>query len=342
MANRNFGMSAYWRHMVQEWTPQLSFRGSGKEEWAEWREQASGKFLELLGEFPARVDLAAEVEYAAADGDLIRERVIFDSEAFASVPCVVLRPAAMQADRSHAAIICCHGHPVDRSKDAVAGVRSGPEYDALIARMNYNYGEQLAKAGFLTIMPDLRGFGERNDTANKSDACNHNYVKGTILGINPAMLNVWDIKCCVDYLQTRPEVDPERIGMIGLSFGGTMTAFAAAVEPRIKAADISGYINPFRGFGIARGNFCGSQVVPDLYKYFDTHDIAGLIAPRPLLVEMGMYDDCFYFQDLMKGYEGVKAIYEAAGAADRLEADIFSGGHAFAGGKAFAFFKRYL
>lgn len=328
--------------MAQEWTPLLSFRGASKEEWEAWRERASGKFLELLGKFPRRVDLAAEVDYAIRDGDLIRERVVFDSEAFASVPCVVLRPAAMRADRSHAAIVCCHGHPADRGKDLAAGVRSGPEQYRLIAGMNANYGEQMAQAGFLTIMPDLRGFGERNDTANKADTCNLHYIKGTLLGRNPAMLNVWDIKCCIDYLQTRPEVDPERIGMLGLSFGGTMTAFAAAVEPRIKAADVSGYINPFRGFALERDNVCGSQVVPDLYRYFDTHDIAGLIAPRPLLVEMGMHDDCFGIQDLLKGYDGVKAIYEAAGAADRLEADLFPGGHAFAGGKAFDFFRRHL
>ena len=147
---------------------------------------------------------------------------------------------------------------------------------------------------------------------------------------------------CVDYLQTRPEVDPERIGMMGLSQGGTMTTFTAALEPRIKAADIIGYVNPWRRFGIERANFCGSQVVPQIFRYFDTHDIAGLIAPRPLLIEMGIYDSCFPIQDLLTGYAGVEAIYRAAGAEKDLWQDIHPGPHAFAGNKAFEFFRRYL
>jgi hypothetical protein len=95
-------------------------------------------------------------------------------------------------------------------------------------------------------------------------------------------------------------------------------------------------------FGIERANFCGSQIVPEIYKYFDTDEIAGLIAPRPLLLEMGIFDECFYIQDLLKGYEGVKQIYEAAGVGDRLWSDVFPGPHSFGGNKAFDFFKKYL
>ena len=57
---------------------------------------------------------------------------------------------------------------------------------------------------------------------------------------------------------------------------------------------------------------------------------------------MGIYDNCFFIQDALKGYEGVKRIYEAAGVGDKLWADIFPGPHAFAGNKAFEFFKTYL
>ena len=57
---------------------------------------------------------------------------------------------------------------------------------------------------------------------------------------------------------------------------------------------------------------------------------------------MGIYDDCFFIQDLLKGYEGVKRVYAAAGAADRLWSDIWPGPHAFAGGRAIEFFKIYL
>ena len=268
---------------------------------------------------------------------------MFDSEEDMSVPCQVLIPKGMRADGTNPAILCSHGHG-RFGKDPVAGLVSTPEHQADIDLMNYDYAAQMARAGFLTLTPDLRGFGERRDGDDPlgRDTCNVNFLKGGIMGLYPLTLNVWDMKCCVDYLCTRPEVDPERIGMMGLSQGGTMTAFTAAVEPRIKAADVIGYVNPFASFGVHRGNFCGSQILPGLYQWLDTSDIAGLIAPRPLLLEMGVADSCFYFQDLWQGYRETRRIYEAAGAEDRLWPDVHPGAHAFAGHRAFSFFKQYL
>lgn len=341
---RNFSMQVYWERLTADWKPLLRFDGATEAEWAGWRREAHARFMELLGPFPEPVPLRAEVEYSVEDGDLIRERVVFDSEAFMSVPCQVLRPKGMKADGSNPAIVCSHGHG-PFGKDPVAGVRASPAHVQNIAEHNYNYGEQMAQAGFLTISPDLRVFGERRDGPDPfpgRDPCNVNFVKGALLGVYTLTLNIWDIKRCIDYLETRPEVDPSRIGMMGLSQGGTMTTFAAAAEPRIKAADVIGYVNPWREFGIRRANFCGSQIVPGIYRYFDTDDVAGLIAPRPLLLEMGIYDDCFFIQDLLRGYEGVRRIYEAAGASDRLWAEVHPGPHAFAGNKAFEFFRVYL
>lgn len=341
---RNFSMQVYWEKLTEEWEPGLKFKGKTKSDWTNWRKKAYPKFIELLGSFPPKLPLNAEVESSVEDGDLIRERVVFNSEKFMSVPCHVLRTKKMKSDKSNPAILCSHGHG-QFGKDPVAGIRSSSEHIANIEKHNYNYGEQMAKAGFLTISPDLRVFGERRDGLNPfpgKDPCNVNFVKGALLGIYTLILNIWDMKCCLDYLETRPEVDKGRIGMMGLSQGGTMTTFTAACDPRIRAADIMGYINPWRGFGIKRANFCGSQIVPGIYRYFDTDDIAGLIAPRPLLLEMGIYDKCFFIQDMLKGYEGVKRIYNAAGCRDKLWTDIHPGPHAFAGNKAFKFFKKYL
>jgi predicted esterase len=341
---RNFSMQQYWDKLVEDWVPLLKFKGKTKADWTAWRKEAQPKFRELLGPFPEKAPLQAEVESSVVDGDLIRERVVFNSEAFMSVPCQVLRPKKMKSDKKNPAILCSHGHGAF-GKDVVAGIRSDDAYTQSIRDYNYNYGEQMAKAGFLTISPDLRAFGERKDGSDPfpgRDACNVNFIKGALLGIHTLTLNIWDFKCCIDYLETRPEVDKNRIGMMGLSQGGTMTTFTAAAEPRIKAADIIGYVNPWREFAIKQARVCGSQIVPGIFRYFDTDDIAGLIAPKPLLLEMGIYDNCFPVHDLLKGYAGVKRIYQAAGVADKLWADIHSGPHAFAGNKAFEFFKKYL
>lgn len=344
MTQRNFSIQAYWSHLAASKTPKLHFAGAGLD-WATWRQQAQAKYQELLAAFPDPVPLEAEVESSVIDGDIIRERVVFNSEAMMSVPCQVLRPQTMAANGKNAAIICSHGHG-RYGKDPVAGIRSNPDLIADIENHNYDYGLQMARAGYLTICPDLRGFGERRDGVDPfpgRDPCNVNYLRGTMLGYWPLTLNIWDIKCCIDYLETRPEVDPKRIGMMGLSQGGTMTTFATAAEPRIAAADIMGYINSWAAFAFDRANFCGAQIIPSIHAWFDTDDLAGLIAPRPLLLDMGIYDDCFYIHDLLKGYEGVKCIYEAAGVADRLWTDIHPHGHGWGGVKRAAeFFGTYL
>jgi len=270
--------------------------------------------------------------------------VVFDSEEHMSVPAVVLRPVDMGEDGSNPAIICSHGHGA-HGKEPVAGNKTNPSMVSDIQAMNYNYGEQMARAGYLTISPDLRVFGERADGGDPypgRDRCNVHFVRGAIMGIWTLTLNIFDMMRCVDYLETRPEVDGERIGMMGLSQGGTQTTFSTAAEPRIKCADIIGYLNPWEGFGVNRANFCGSQIVPEVYRYFDTHDIAGLIAPRPLLVEAGTHDTCFFIEDQLVSIEALKKIYAAAGVEEDLWIDVHPGPHAFAANLAFDFFDKYL
>ena len=344
MAHRNFSMIEYFNQRAKDWRPKLSFQGETQADWEAWKPTALAKYLELLGELPQPVDLAPEVIYSIENDGLIRERVVFDSEEWMSVPCIVLRRPDMPANGKGRAIICSHGHG-PYGKEPVAGNKSTPELEDNIRRHHYNYGEEMARRGYLTICPDLRVFGERRDGGNPypgSDPCNVHFVRGVIMGIYTLTLNIWDMMRCVDYLQTRPEVDPERIGMMGLSQGGTMTTFTSAAEPRIKAADIICYVNPWEGFGIQRANFCGSQIVPDIYRFFDTPDIAGLISPRPLLIEMGIHDTCFPIEDTLAGYRSVERIYQAAGCAERLWSDIHPGEHGFAGNKAYAFFDQYL
>lgn len=344
MSKRQFSMKEYWNRRAAEIQPALSYRTAGLP-FPEWQEAARNKLLELLGPFPDKVPLEAEIDYEVEQEGYVRRRVVFDSEENMSVPCQVLLPLNAPRDRSLPAIVCSHGHCCGQKygKDPVTGIISEPDAQAAMAEMNYNFAEQMVRAGFVTIVPDLRGFGERSDGGNPfpgRDACNIHYLKGSIMGVNPLMLNIWDMKCCIDYLETMEEVDPNRIGMMGLSYGGTMTTFTTAVEPRIKAANIMGYVNSFARFGIDRANFCGMQVLPELYRWLDTFDIAGLIAPRPLLLDMGIYDGCFPFQDLWAGYQRVKEIYDAAGAF--LDTDVHPHGHSFGGNKAFEFFRKYL
>ncbi len=129
----------------------------------------------------------------------------------------------------------------------------------------------------------------------------------TVLG-----MDVHDGSCALDYLCQQDFVNPQRIGVIGVSFGGTMSTWMSIVNERVKAADVICYSDRFADFGVRDVNFCGSQVTPGLYELCDVPDLQGLIAPRPLLVEIGVYDDCFLLDSAMSCYREVEKIYQAA------------------------------
>ncbi|MFQ6047881.1 MAG: alpha/beta hydrolase family protein [Phycisphaerae bacterium] len=345
MANRNFSMIEYFNRRCAEIRPRLSFAGKSRADWRRWRRQLLGELKRLLGELPKPVPLRPEVVWQSQQDGLIQQRIVFDSEEHMSVPGLLYMPADRPPGQRLPAILCCHGHgPL--GKDGPMGVHlHRQDRQANIRQSNYDYGLQMARHGYITFAVDWRVFGERRDGRDPypgRDPCNVHFVRGQVLGINLLTLNIWDGMRAIDYLQSRPEVDPARIGCMGLSFGGTMTTWLSLLDERIRAADIICYADTFPRFGIARANFCGNQILPGLYRLCDVGDLAGLIAPRPLLMEIGLYDTCFLYEDAVVARNQARRIYRAAGAEDRFELDEFPGEHGFGGRKAFDFFDRWL
>jgi dienelactone hydrolase len=343
---RNLSVNAYFRNLAARHVPKHRFAGSTKAHWQKWQKALHPAVMATLGQMPRKVPLNPEVQATWEDDGLIKQRVIFDVEDGLSAVAYVFRPAGAKGRLP--AILACHGHGLF-GKDAVMG-STHPAMAADIDSHNYDYGRQMAKAGFATIAIDWRGFGERddrrkpnfNDTTWGRDLCNIHYLRATMLGMTVLGMDVHDGMCAIDYLCKQDFVDPSRIGVMGLSFGGTMTTWMALAEPRIKAADIICYSDLFADFGMRDTNFCGSQITPGLYSLCDVPELQGLIAPKPLLVEIGSYDDCFAVDTAMLCYRQVEKIYSAAGAGDNLVLDLFEGGHMWSGRKSVDFFRKHL
>jgi hypothetical protein len=243
-------------------------------------------------------------------------------------------------------LLAAHGHGF--GKDPIVGETHGREnVAAQIKALNYDYGRQAVLRGYFVVVPDWRVFGERSDriewARSYRDRCNVANLAVEYFGMHLLGLNIWDGMRAIDYLQRRREVDPERIGCLGLSYGGTMTTYLTALDPRIQVACISGYVSTLdNAMGLRLGNFCGAQAMPGLARYGDIPDVVLLAAPRPLCIEIGLKEECFYAPDMLKAARYVQRGYRAIGAGGRVVIDAFDGQHQWSGRKAWDWFERWL
>jgi dienelactone hydrolase len=168
-------------------------------------------------------------------------------------------------------------------------------------------------------------------------------VAGGALLVGETMIawRVWDVMRTLDYIATRAELDSSRVGLMGISGGGTVTVFSTAVEPRIRVAMVSGYLNTFRD-SVGSLAHCIDNYVPGILNWAEMYDVAGLIAPRPLFVESGEKDNIFPIAASVESFKRVRDIYTVFGAADRVEQEVFPGEHSFWGKRGVPFLARHL
>jgi dipeptidyl aminopeptidase/acylaminoacyl peptidase len=150
-----------------------------------------------------------------------------------------------------------------------------------------------------------------------------------MLGKTLAGERVYDVERGMDYLATRPEIDVERIGIMGNSGGGTITMFAAAV-----LRDRLAYAMPSCSFctyedSIMNIYHCSDNYIPGLLKYADMPDILGVFAPKPVVVVAGEHDEIFPIDGVRRAFSKLSAVYEAAGAKDKCKLVVGPGGHRF-------------
>lgn len=338
MDKSSYSLLHYFNELGQKPIPRLRYKGGDV---ADWQSRLREKVLELLGTFPESVDLNVKTIWRTEEDGLIKEKVIFHSEENSIIPAIVMKRADLDPKVKHKGMICLHGH--GPGKGSVTGSYALQNHEEGFKKYD-DYALQFARRGYVTLSPDFRNFGERRDADlyPGRDSCNVHFIRGLLMGINLITLNIWDVQKSIDYFSSRSDVDPERIGCVGLSLGGTMTLHVSAIDSRIKAAGIICAITTYKEYAINQGNFCGSQFIPGIYEYADIPDLAGLIAPRALLVESGVYDEGFPIEASQEAHEHIRNIYRSAGAEDRLTIDVFEGGHEFSGRKAFTFFENKL
>jgi cephalosporin-C deacetylase-like acetyl esterase len=135
-------------------------------------------------------------------------------------------------------------------------------------------------------------------------------------------------RVAVDYLLTRPEVDPDRIGCMGLSIGGFRSAFLFGLDARIKAGVVAGW---FPSYPKQMSNYFRWHTwmvyVPRMLEFFDIPDVASLNAPRPLMI-MNCRQDLLYTMESMEtASKKMEAIYSKMGASGHFKTNWYDVPH---------------
>jgi len=323
--------------------PRHRFQAETPEEWRAWRSEAYGGLRGLLAldtveEHRWHDAPPAQVSTHLEGPDYRIERVLLPTLRGVWMPCLVLVP---NTPPPYPAVLCLHGHGM--SKDILAGV---PRDEAERERMELLRGDfaaKFAKAGYLAIAPDAAGFGERVEEASLAQAgnnCQHLCVNALSLGMSLQGIRVWEILRALDYLVCRPDVQPDRIAVAGLSMGCEHAMYVAALDERVQAAVLS--CGPRAIIPDAKHiSWCACLFSPGIFNEMDWPDITALIAPRPIQLQFGDID--YIPLDLAREtHSMLQRVYSLSGAEpEALEYDEFSGAHEFHFEAALPFVSRW-
>lgn len=291
-----------------------------------WQEKARARLKELLGLPLEAGEENFRVEWTHDDDPSVTEiRFLFESEPQVDVACHLLLPKTAANERLPL-VICLQGHSTGMHISLGRPIYPGDE--KTISGGDRDFACQVVARGQAALTIEQRGFGERGGTP-KGPACHQPAVQALMLGRTLIGERCWDVSRAIDVVEKHfPMIDGEKIALMGNSGGGTATIYAAAVDTRIAAAMPScafcGYLP-----SIGAQEHCLCNYVPGIMKDFDMGDLAGLIAPRPMVVVSGRLDSIFPLESAKEQAEIARQLYRDAGAEDLFRHVIGQEGHRF-------------
>ena len=256
--------------------PPYRFRGTSRSEWEAWHAEFCGRLWDLLGvgdctrdpHGPASPEAKVE-ERVPVDG-LDRELVWLNTAGDLRVPAYLFRPRRVEEPLPAVVVFPGHGTIAQ-----TAGLENSPQ------RAN---ALELARAGLVTLTVEPRGFGRLGAVEHlRLDAV------ARLMGRTWHGLLVQDGMRAIDYLLTRSEVDPARIGVAGIGIGGAHAMYIAALDARVQAAVVAGYLGRYLVDSLDQER-CTCNDIPGILRCAEMGDVAALIAPRSVLYVNGRHD----------------------------------------------------
>ncbi len=261
--------------------------------WQKRRAKVERGFLRAIGleRLPERTPLNARVVVRHEMGKYVIENILFESQPGFPVSANLYQPKA-PSNGKRAAILCPIGHYLSAGKSA---------HDVQARCI------MLAQMGFVVLTYDAIGQGERMIPGNTHHDGGYALLP---LGETIAGWMVWDSMRAIDYLLTRPDVDPKRIGVTGNSGGGLNTFYTSAVDPRVRAAVAAGFTCEYSVWLKYGGTHCTCTHLPGVFRAAELFEIGALIAPRAFMMLQGERDTIFPITGGRQAGNRITAIYK--------------------------------
>jgi len=376
-------LHAFMEQLGKANAPRLSFLDPRWRSLEDWKREARPVYLQSLRYAPAPRPLGAELlAREERDGFSVETVRIHATDAY-DIPARVLVPARRAGKRPGLVALHCHsGQYVWGQAKLISTPADSAELKAFRDRVyGRPYAELLARKGFVVVVIDAFYFGERRLRVEQIDPATapsdlreliaklpgleretpdwlaavyrlcgryEELTAKTLLAMGatwPGILT-WDDGRSVDYLCSRPEVDPERIGCLGLSIGGLRAVRLIGADPRLKAACVTGWMTEFGGQ--IRNHLRAHTwmaYLPGLYTSLDLPDVAALGAPGALLVQQCARDTLYPLEAMRGAVDRLTRIYAKAGAPERFRGSFYDEPHSFVPAmqdEAIAWLERWL
>ncbi len=350
-----------------------------------WKNAARPKFLEMLRYQPAALPLAgSKVESREQRSGFTLERVTIAATAEYSIPGWFLIPERPRAGNPGVMAIHCHSGRYTWGHEKILSHPDDSAWLTEFRQRTYGgraYAEELARRGFAVLVTDGFYFGARRLKVEALDPATapgqmraklkdlaavprgtrewmmavdslcsdfeHLTAKSIFTaGATWPGLLAWDDRRAVDYLASRPEVNRDRIGCLGLSIGGLRTAYLIGSDPRVKAACVMGWMTEFpaqiRNY---LRNHTWMVYVPGLFNVMDLADVAALHAPGALLVQQCKQDALFPLAAMEGSVRKLERLYAKAKLPERFRGSFHDVPHSFnvpMQDEAFAWLEKWL
>ncbi len=324
---------------ITEANPLLRYNDG--EDFSAWQTTSLEKLEELLGlEFFSQCEDKLQIISATDCGDYTDTYFLFQSEPDYFVPCHILKPKSYTGKLTP--LLCLQGHTTGMHISIGVAKYECDKED--IEAGDRDYARIGVRRGYCTIAIEQRYMGECGGTDTGTGCQRHphhtiNVLPSLLYGRTAIGERVHDAMRAIDVISNSKyelfnDLDIGNIMLTGNSGGGTTTFYTACVDKRIKVAIPSCCFCTYKD-SIVNIDHCACNYIPSVARYFDMGDLAGLIAPRRLILVSGKDDKIFPLEGVKEAYSIAEKMYKAIDAENNISLIVGYAGHRYYANEVF-------